>query len=290
MVIATRRWAALGLVVAIWACAWLSLMAMRGHSVVAIAAAFDFIVTACAAMYFVAVRGGHLPRWTLVATFAVGMVFARLAVMRSSGHVVIALGIVLELGMVASLIVRGRSTLAARVLSTELRVMASVVTGWRRPEPAFTVHRANDWNLYAGVVGFLILVEASVVHIVLATTVSTLAAWIATALSIYSAVWVLGDALALRHGGVRLRGDELEIRIGLRWRTLISRADVVAVEGPASDALDLSILGANTVLRLRCPVRVDGMFGRVRHANAIALSLDDREGFIAAVALWSARP
>jgi hypothetical protein len=284
MAVATRRAVGgIGGVVVVWAGAWLALMALREHPTIAFAATFDFVVTASAVMYFVAVKPGALPRWALVATFAIGMVFAKLAVMRGSGHLVMALGIVLELGMVASLIIRGRRSLAGRVFATELRVLSMVVVGWRKPAPAFTVHRTNGWSLYAGVFAFLILVETMVVHIVLAHFVS-LAAWVVTALSIYSALWVIGDALALRHGGLVIRGDELRITIGTRWRTTVPLTDVIALEPAGPAELDLSILGANAVLRLRHPARVEGLFGRVRHASAIGLSVDDLAGFTAAIA------
>jgi len=291
MAVATRRAVGgIGGVVVVWACAWLALVALRDHPTIAFAAAFDFIVTASAVMYFVAVKPGALPRWLLFATFAIGMLFAKLAVVRSSGHAVMALGVVLELGAVASLIVRGRRSFAARLLATELRVLSMVVIGWRKPAPAFTVHRTNGWSLYAGVFGFLILVETAPVHIALASLVSVTAAWIATALSIYSALWVIGDALALRHGGLVIRGDELAITIGTRWRTVVPVADVVALEPAGPSDLDLSILGANSVLRLRRPARVEGLFGRVRHASTIALSVDDLPGLTAAITSWSRRP
>ena len=291
MAVATRRAVGgIGGVVVVWACAWLALVALRDHPTIAFAAAFDFIGTASAVMYFVAVKPGALPRWLLFATFAIGMLFAKLAVVRSSGHAVMALGVVLELGALASLIVRGRRSLAARLLATELRVLSMVIIGWRKPAPAFTVHRTNGWSLYAGVFGFLILVETAPVHIALASLVSVTAAWIATALSIYSALWVIGDALALRHGGLVIRGDELAITIGTRWRTVVPVADVVALEPAGPSDLDLSILGANSVLRLRRPARVEGLFGRVRHASTIALSVDDLPGLTAAIASWSRRP
>jgi len=48
--------------------------------------------------------------------------------------------------------------------------------------------------------------------------------------------------------------------------------------------VDLSVLGANVVLRLNRPVRLHGMLGRTRDAKAIALSIDDRDGFVRALA------
>jgi hypothetical protein len=87
-----------------------------------------------------------------------------------------------------------------------------------------------------------------------------------------------------------IRGDELTITIGTRWRTTVPLADVIALEPAGPADLDLSVLGANAVLRLRHPARVDGLFGRVRHASAIGLSVDDLSAFTTAVACASRRP
>lgn len=290
MAVAARRAVGgIGGVMVVWAVAWLALIALRAHPPIAIAASFDFVVTAGAVMYFVAVKPGALPRWALIATLAIGMVFAKLALLHSSGSVVMVFGIALELGMVASLIVRGRRSLPARIFLTEIRVLSMAVVGWRKPKPAFTVHRTNGWSLYAGVFVFLILVETVPVHIALASFVSVTAAWIASALSVYSAVWIIGDALALRHGGLVIRDGEIEITIGARWHTTVALTDVVAIEAAGVADLDLSVRGANAALRLRHPVRVDGLFGRTRHPTSIALSVDDLPGLTAAIASASRR-
>ncbi len=309
MVTATRPRIGLALaaVIAVWSLAWLAVAEFHARPPVAIGAAFDFVVTANVVLWFVSRR--RVPRWMLGMTISIGLVFARLVLGASSGHAAIVLGLTLELAVLVAVLARGRRARAAyrglrtagegglvalaggleaarvparvaSVVAAELYVMAMVVAGWRRPAPAFTVHRANGWSLYATVLVCLVLVETAAVHIALAGFVSTTAAWIVTALSIYSALWLAGDALALRHGGLFVRGDELELRIGARWRARIARADIVAIEGASADALDLSILGANTTLRLRAPVIVHGLFGRTRTATAIALSLDDRDGFV----------
>src|SRR5438132_1457589 len=82
-----------------------------------------------------------------------------------------------------------------------LAIVGYAVAGWRRPRPAATRFTAtNGWSLYAGVFAFLCVVETPVVHLALHAWPT--AAWIATALSLYSVVWLAGDAHALRHGGV----------------------------------------------------------------------------------------
>jgi hypothetical protein len=145
------------------------------------------------------------------------------------------------------------------------------------------VHRENGWNAVVGVFVFLIAIETGALHLMLRSWVGSWAAWLATALSISTIVWLVRDALALRASGVILHADDVELHIGNRWRARIPRAAIVAIEGPADDAVNISVLGANTVLRLDRAIRLDGPFGRTREARAIALSIDDRDAFIRAL-------
>jgi hypothetical protein len=86
--------------------------------------------------------------------------------------------------------------------------------------------------------------------------------------------------------------DEVVLQLGIRARARIPRAAIVGIE-PVTDAgsaLDLSILGANTLVRLNQRVRITRLFGRVREADAIALSIDDPAGFQLALAEPLTRP
>jgi hypothetical protein len=62
----------------------------------------------------------------------------------------------------------------------------------------------------------------------------------------------------------------------------ITRARPIATV-PA-DAHDLSFVDANVLLELAEPVEVHGLFGRTRVATALALSVDDRDAFLARLA------
>jgi hypothetical protein len=98
--------AALGLlaVAAIWVGALAAYRTFPPHPAIAIAAAIDLAVTATLALYFVAVRGGHLPRWTLAAAVAAGLATGKLVLARGEAGVLIAIG--LELAMLGWLVVR----------------------------------------------------------------------------------------------------------------------------------------------------------------------------------------
>lgn len=300
-----------GAVALIWMVVW-TLVVATGAPIVAAAGAFDLTCTAGLAMWLLGVRPGHLPKRALTLTVAVGAVAARLLLARAGDatHAVIAAAITLELAAMAVVMVRFRRARAAwraatddrletalratgipevvaGAIACELMIVRFAFAGWRRPRAArFTVHRTNGWGLYAEVFVALTLVETPLVHVALAAFGHATAAWVLTALSLYSVVWLVGDLHALRHGGVALRGEVLELQIGVRWRARIPRGDIgwaARCDGATCKASDFSILGANVVLRLAAPHEVRGLFGRRRVVREIALSIDDADGFLAAL-------
>ena len=94
----------------------------------------------------------------------------------------------------------------------------------------------------------------------------------------YGALWLVGDALALRHGGVRISDSGLDVAVGARWRAHLPWADIVALHhgdvAAPDGALRASIVEANLVVALTRPLPVHGPFGIVRHARSIALTVD----------------
>src|SRR5580692_2320699 len=156
-----RGIAALAAVAAVWAVV-LSMHAFVPRPQVAIAGAFDLVVTAGAVMWFVAVRGGYLPRRALWIVVALGAIAARILLAEGATHATLAAGAAIEgcvLVVIGIRIRRARrgwrlarlagapridalhEALAATglpkgvtgVLATELAIVGSAVTGWRRP-------------------------------------------------------------------------------------------------------------------------------------------------------------
>ncbi|HET9987992.1 MAG TPA: hypothetical protein VFQ65_05725 [Kofleriaceae bacterium] len=305
--------------IAVWGTAWTAVVVTHHAAPVSLAAAFDFVVTANVALWWCARR--EVPRWAFGVTLALGLVFARLAIAgaHGGGLAIVVAGGALEVALVAAVAIRFRRARAAyrrartrgedgfaaliaaleaarmprvvaNVVATEVYLFAMAVRGWHRSETAaraFTVHRTNGLALYAGVFGFLIISETPCVHLVLAHVVGSVAAWIATAASVYSLFWLAGYTNAVRHGGVLVTAGELELRIGVRWRGRVARSAIAAVEAceaAPEDALDCSVLGANTVVRFTHPLAIEGLFGRRYETAAVALSIDDRAAFQLALA------
>ncbi len=302
-----------GAVALIWMIVW-TMVLVTGAPVVAAAGAFDLTCTAGLAMYLLGVRPGRVSKRALTATVALGAVAARVLLARvgDATHAVIAAAITLELAAIALVVVRfrrartawrmapelatadrleaalratGLPAVVAGAIASELTVVRYAVAGWRRPRAAmFTAHRANGWSLYAGTFVALTLVETPLVHVALSAFGHRGIAWVLTALSLYSALWFIGDLHALRHGGIAVTRDSLELRLGVRWRASIPRTDIVwaaRCEGATSKAVDFSILGANVVVRLAEPHEVRGLLGRRRVVRELALSVDEPEAFFA---------
>jgi hypothetical protein len=150
---------------------------------------------------------------------------------------------------------------------------------------AFTVHRTSSWPLIAGVLAALTLIEAPLMHLALRAFGLPTLEWTASALSLYGAIWLVGDANALRRGGLRIAGRELVVALGTRWRGAIDVAAITRAHlasGPAE--LDVAIATPNVVIELREPARLVGLFGRTKLASSIAFELDEPEAFVAPLA------
>ncbi len=285
----------------------------RAPDAIAFAATVDLTVTATLVVWWLGVRRGALPWWVAVATLSWGVALARAHVPHAPLRALVVAGGALEVVTVGWLLVRIRRVIrgaraardagpiaaleagfvaariparVAAIFASELGAVGLALTGWsRRPRPGFAM-RSTGWLLYAGVFGFLIVVETAAAHIALVMWKPVIA-WISTISSAYALVWLAGDAHAIRLYPVAIAGDTLRVMIGVRWRAAIRLADITSVTETHSvpdGALSLALIEPTVLLTLRAPVEVVGLLGRRRRADRIALTIDDPRAFIAAVA------
>jgi hypothetical protein len=176
----------------------------------------------------------------------------------------------------------------ASIVASELAVVGLALTGWfRRPPRGAMSMRSTGWLTYVGVFGLLLILETVVAHILLAKMWSPVAAWVATAGSLYMLLWLIGDAQAIRLHPVVVDGEKLRVMIGVRWRTAIplsAIASVTEIKTVPDGALDLALIEPTVLVTLREPVVVRGMLGIRREADRLALTIDDPKAFAAAVA------
>jgi hypothetical protein len=180
---------------------------------------------------------------------------------------------------------------AVNILLTELLIMYLAFAGWflkfdseRIEHPAFTYHRKSAYSTILGVMIALLCIETLAFHIIVLHWSKTVAI-IMTGLSIYSLLWLLGDFHAIRLHPVLIKDENIQMRIGLRWKATISISAISSVDigsGPPRNTkgyVRASVLGARVVLNLHQPVPLQGLFGMVRQPSRIGLSIDDTDDF-----------
>lgn len=186
--------------------------------------------------------------------------------------------------------------IGGRVMSaalTEVALGGLAVIGWRRhfhPPADATAYTTYLRNGYAGTLGVFIgavSIEIVAVHL-LVRRWSGVAAWLLSALSIYTLAWLLGDYHGLRLNPHVVDNRSLRVRAGLRWRVDLPLDAIERVRryrvSDGADVLSLAVLGEpDVVVELDRGVVVRGLFGLRREATALGLSVDDVAGLVADV-------
>lgn len=287
----------------------------RAPELIAFAVTLDLTLTAAVVAWWFGVRRSSLPSWVALVVFGWGVLVARLWVPEAPIRLLVAIGGVSEVVIMVWMVLRVRRVvltaraarhegpigsieaglIAARlparlaaIAANELAVVGLALTGWfRRPQRGAMSMRSTGWLTYVGVFGFLLIVETIVTHLLLARMWSPVAAWVATAGSLYMLLWLIGDAQAIRLHPVVVDGEKLRVMVGVRWRVAIplsAIASVTEIRTVPEGALDLALIEPTVLVTLREPVMVRGLLGTRRQADRLALTIDDPKAFAAAVA------
>lgn len=182
------------------------------------------------------------------------------------------------------------------LLVTELSIPYYVLFGWLQrfttSDPSLTLlshHRASRYGALVGMFGGALLLETIGLHLVIQHWSDT-AAWVLTALSIYSLIWLIGDYQAVRLHPHVLSDQQLLIRTGLRWRIDVDWHNIAAVQRTPPhrsrrvDYVNAAVEGEpKLVLQLHEPVTARGLFGIQRRVRQIGLTVDDEATLRAAL-------
>ena len=173
------------------------------------------------------------------------------------------------------------------LLMTELLIAYYVVGGWFRSfkntnpiNVPISCHRTSGYGAVVCMFTGLLILETFGLHLVIQHWSPT-AAWVLTALSIYSLLWIIGDYHAVRLHPIVLGTHTLYIRTGLRWRVDIDWMNIAAVrrttgQKPAHRYLNAAVFGEpRFVLQLKEPVIAHGLFGSQKQVSYIGLTVDD---------------
>ena len=186
------------------------------------------------------------------------------------------------------------SGLAAEAFAAETAVPLYALGRGVEPRDGTTFgyrKRSGYGAVFAGI-AIAALVELALGHFLLLRFVGASAAWVHLAISVYGTLWLVADLRAMHARPIRLTGDRLLIRCGLRWTADIPLALVSEVRrlekgsyAGTDGFLDLSPLGAaRYAVVLKEPVAVRGPLGITREATRLGLDVDDRQRFEAGLA------
>ncbi|MEJ2585142.1 MAG: hypothetical protein P8Z38_08870 [Robiginitalea sp.] len=174
---------------------------------------------------------------------------------------------------------------------TEIAVFYYGFVYWKRRElreNEFSYHRDSGTVSLLMAIIFIIAIETTVFHILLLKW-SPAAAWILTAISIYSGIQLFGFLKSMLKRPYSVVGDRLLLHYGIMAETEIEFGKIESVELASGDfefndqTRKLSFLGSlegyNVVIRLKEENELTGLYGRIRKYRNIAVYVDDKSGF-----------
>lgn len=283
--------------------------------VVAAAACLDVVAVVPAIYYWLMVRPGIRARWSLIPVGLLGLIratylFPGATIARAS-----AAGLC-EAGLIALVVIQARKMLhsrgegrdpmdaigaavegllpapfIARLLAKEIGILYYALFSWRA-QP-YVPPGARAFSLYsqAGredllfLFAFASVFEILPVHLVVSRW-SVTAAWAATGLSVYGAVWLIGMARSIGLRPALVGPEEVELRYGLLFRMCIPADRIAGVrEAQAGDDAVLAPrkYAPNVCVELAGPVYGERLFGSNRRMDRVALAVENRAEFEQAV-------
>lgn len=162
---------------------------------------------------------------------------------------------------------------------------------------SFSYHKTNSYTGMFIAFCVVLLIETVAMHFIIGLW-SNVVAWVVTALSVYTLVWILGDFNAIRLQPIVVDDTHLYLRLGLRYKAKIPLETILSVrqESKTSDLLELEkpqeidtafrlvlINETNILITLSQHVRLYGLFGRQKLSDEIAFYVDEPQRFMQAL-------
>jgi len=174
---------------------------------------------------------------------------------------------------------------------TEIAVFYYGFLNWKkRPlrRNEFQYHKESGSVSLLAVLIFLILIEAIVLHILLAMWSNTVA-WILSLLGVYSLFQIFGFMRSMSKRPVVIGKDKLYLRYGIMNEAVVEIKNIEAIEISSKDielnseTKKLSFLGTleshNLILRLKKHNTLFGLYGRKSTFKTLVLHIDDKHRF-----------
>ncbi len=179
----------------------------------------------------------------------------------------------------------GNSRLS-HIIATEAAVVRYSVLGWLSEKSVTDQRVLLPSHRNSGQVAMLIMVivvaeiKSVVAHLLLARWSNT-AAWILTATSIYTILFLIAEIVTTVRRPSFQQDGLLHLRFGLRWAGVVSLDNISKVERinekPKADKQTLTgplLVQPNLLITLHKPVIVTGLYGLQKTVTRIALLLD----------------
>lgn len=176
----------------------------------------------------------------------------------------------------------------ASMAAAELSVWYYALFSWRgKPymlpgEKAFSYHNAGGYmNVLLGL-ALALPVEIIGIHLLISQW-NVVAACVVTGLSIYAAIWLIGDARARIMRPIAVGDSYIRVEYGIQMQTKISLSEIEAICHSEQELADLpkpeklnygTFYQANTWVVTKRPISVRTMLG-AKQVRAIGVSVDD---------------
>ena len=181
----------------------------------------------------------------------------------------------------------------ANVLATEVSMFHYAIIGWNPMKeapkgPQYTYHKDNGYVAFFAVALFAVVIETAILHLLLMQWSNT-AAWILTGLSIYSLFFVIGDFNAIRKRPIYLDEAVLKLRVGFRWRMdipfhMIESIELRTPDKEKEEFANLILAGEpNVAIRFKEEMTAEGLYGLKKKFDLLAIHIDDKLAFKAAL-------
>ncbi len=284
------------------------------RTIVAACATLDLVVVVSAIYYWLLVRPGIQGRASLLAIALAGALHA--TYLYPNETVVRAIVASLcELGLITFVVVQVRRKtegqtdvvdalqsalsgvfvipVVARIVALEVSVLYYALFSWcAKPHvppdaQAFSVHKQSGRADLLGALALACVFEIVPVHLLLKHW-SPWAAWVASALSLYAVIWLMGMARSIVLRPVLVGPDYLDLRYGISFRLRVPRDMIACVRrAEMSDRTSATLAPRrtepNTWIELVSEMAAYGLFGARKRVTQIALSIDDDSAFQRAV-------
>ncbi len=174
---------------------------------------------------------------------------------------------------------------------TEIAVFYYGFIYWKRrelKENEFSYHKDSGTITLLIAIIFIVAIETVVFHILLSNW-SSIAAWILTFLSIYSAIQIFGFLKSMLKRPISIENNKLYLRYGIMNESMIDLREIDSIELSSKDIVlnkttrKLSFLGEleshNVIIRLKTEHTLIGLYGIKRKYRNLALHVDDKIKF-----------